>query len=211
MRTEVAFTYADCFACAITKAYGTRVRFAKRAVKGGAVEEEVELYNADRDKLDRTLEYLSTYPHLSKFTVLERSRSGEMAKVVISTREGECPISLVVRGYSVGSKLPSMERVDFDGRIHWRLETKGSRKLERLERSLEAQFGVKDFSAKRRAERPSLSKSRFLLKEAYERGYFEVPKGLSMEELSQKLCVPMSTLDIDIRRALRNLLSESTC
>jgi DNA-directed RNA polymerase specialized sigma24 family protein len=38
-----------------------------------------------------------------------------------------------------------------------------------------------------------------------------VPKGTSIEELSRDLRIPLSTLDIDIRRALKNVLLESTC
>ena len=211
MRTEISFTYPNCFACAVSNIYGTRVRFAKREIKKGAVYEQVELYNEDKDKLDETIQFLESYPHVSKCDLLERSRSGNMAKLSISMREGDCPINLLVKDFSMGSRLPYFERVDFSGRIHWRLEAKGTRKLERLERALKTKFDVRDFLAKRQGGAASMTKSSFLLKEAFERGYFDVPKGTSIEELSRLLHMPLSTLDIDIRRALKNVLMESTC
>ena len=211
MRTEVSFTYPNCFACAISNIYGTKVRFIKREIRKGAVHEEVELYNEDQDKLEEAIEYLSTYQHVSECRVLERSKSGNIAKLAISMKEGGCPINLLVREFSMGSRLPYFERVDFGGRIHWRLEAKGTRKLERLEKALKSEYDVQDFAARRQASTTSMTKSNFLLKEAFERGYFDVPKGTSIEELSRLLHMPISTLDIDIRRALKNVLVESTC
>jgi predicted DNA binding protein len=83
--------------------------------------------------------------------------------------------------------------------------------LQRLEKALKSKYQVQDFLAKRQASTTSMTKSNFLLKEAFERGYFDVPKGTSIEELSRDLNIPLSTLDIDIRRALKNVLLESTC
>jgi len=211
MRTEICFTYANCFACAVSNIYGTRIRFVKRDIKKGAVHEEVELYNEDRDKLEQTIEYLSSYPHASECNLLKRSKSRNIARVAISIREGVCPINLLIKEFSIGYKLPSFERVDFNGKIHWRLEAKSNRKLVRLERALKTRFDVKDFLAKRHTSTTSMTKSNFLLKEAFERGYFDVPKVTSIEELSHQLGIPLSTLDIDIRRALKSVLVETTC
>jgi len=211
MRTELSFTYPNCFACAVTARFGTRVRFVKRAVKKGTIDEEVELFNEDQKKLAETIRYLSSYPHASGCHVLGRSRSGSIVRVGISAREDRCPLSLVVKNFSIGAKLGSFERVDFKGRIHWRIEAKGTRRLERLQRALRSRFEVQDFQAKRLSNAPSMTKSSFLLKEAFERGYFDVPKRVSIEELSHDLGIPMSTLDIDIRRALKVVLTESTC
>ena len=211
MRTEVSFTYPDCFACAISNSYGTRVRFVRRELKRGEVREEVELYNEDRGKLQRTIDYLESYPHVSECVVLSRSKTGNIAKLAISVKEGACPINLVVKEFSVGPRLTSFERVDFQGRIHWRIEAKSGRKMERLEQALKTRFEVQDFLARRLSSSVPMTKSNFLLKEAFERGYFDVPKGTSIEELSHLLRIPLSTLDIDIRRALKNVLAESTC
>ena len=211
LRTEISFTYPNCFACAVNNLYGTKVRFVRRDIKKGLVCDMVELYNEERNKLDEAIKFLASYSHISECDVLERSKSGNMAKVAISVKENGCPINLVIKEFSIASRLPSFERVDFNGKIHWRLEAKGGRKLARLERALKTKFGVRDFLAKRLGNRVSMSKSNFLLKEAFERGYFDVPKGTSIEELSHQLGVPLSTLDVDIRRALKNVLAESTC
>jgi len=211
MRTELSFTYPNCFACVVTAKFGTRVRFVKRTIKKGFIDEEVELFNEDPKKLGETIRYLSSYPHASSCHVLGRSRSGSIVRVGISAREDTCPLSLVVKDFSIGAKLGSFERVDFEGKIHWRIDAKGTRRLERLQEALKSKFEVEDFQAKRLASPPSMTKSSFLLKEAFERGYFDVPKRVSIEELSQDLGIPMSTLDIDIRRALKVVLAESTC
>jgi len=211
MRTELSFTYPNCFACVATARFGTRVKFVKRTAKKGMINEEVELFNEDRKKLGETIRYLSSYPHTSGCHVLGRSRSGSIVKVGISASEDRCPLSLVVKDFSMGAKLGSIERVDFKGRIHWRIEAKGTRRLERLQQALRTKFEVQDFQARRLSSTPSMTKSSFLLKEAFERGYFDVPKRVTIEELSRDLGIPMSTLDIDIRRALKAVLTESTC
>jgi len=211
MKAEVSFTYPNCFACAVSRVYGTRVRFVKRDIKKGVTLEEVEIYNQDREKLERTIEYLSSHPHVAQCILAERSKSGNMARLAISMKEGACPIDLLLKDFSMSCKRPFFERVDYTGKIHWRLEAKGKRKLERLERALKTKYQVQDFLAKRQASTASMTKSSFLLKEAFERGYFDVPKETSIEELSHELGIPLSTLDIDIRRALKNILLESTC
>jgi ribosomal protein L31E len=211
MRTELSFTYPNCFACVATARFGTRVRFVKRVIKKGMINEEVELFNEDKKKLGDTIRYLSSYPHTSGCHVLGRSRSGSIVRVGISAKEGRCPLSLVVKDFSMGANLGSVERVDFEGRIHWRIEAKGTHRIERLQQALQSKFEVQDFQAKRLSNTPSMTKSSFLLKEAFERGYFDVPKRLSIEELSHDLGIPLSTLDIDIRRALKVVLTESTC
>jgi len=211
MKTEVSFTYPDCFACAVSKTFGTRVRFVRRDIKRGEVHEEVEIYNEEKEKLEQTIEYLSSYPHVTECRLAEKSRSGNIARLAISMKEGTCPIDLLLKDFSMSSRRPFFERVDYNGRIHWRLEAKGNRKLQRLEKALKTKYQVQDFLAKRQASTTSMTKSNFLLKEAFERGYFDVPKGTSIEELSRDLNIPLSTLDIDIRRALKNVLLESTC
>jgi len=211
VRTELSFTYPNCFACVATSRFGTRVRFVKRVLKKGTIDEEVELFNEDRKKLGETIQYLLSYPHASGCRVLGRSKSGSIVRMGISARKDNCPLSLVVKDFGMGAKPGSFERVDFNGKIHWRIEAKGTRRLERLQRALRSKFEVEDFQVKRLSSPPSMTKSSFLLKEAFERGYFDVPKRVSIEELSHDLGIPMSTLDIDIRRALKAVLVESTC
>lgn len=102
-----------------------------------------------------------------------------------------------------------MERLDYLGNIHWAFDVKDGKKLEKLRRAMEKRFMIQEILVKRKFERP-MSRSVFLLKEAFERGYFDVPKRVSIGGLSKELKIPLSTLNVDIRRALRNVLSDAT-
>ena len=211
MKTEISFTYPQCFACAVYKEFGTKIRFLNRSVKQDVLYEEVELYNEDEAVLEKVVCYLQSYPHIMGCRVLGHSHDGTIARVGISMKGAKCPLNLLIRGFDVGGRLGSVERVDFNGKIHWNLEAKGTRRLEKLQEELQDEFDVRDFMARRLSVKSAMTKSNFLLKEAFERGYFDVPKRISIEELSQELKVPLSTLNIDIRRALRNALVDATC
>lgn len=210
MRTTISFTYAKCWACILSKNFGTRIRFLSQRATDGVIHEVVELWNKDKGLIDKALRYLIDYPHISTCKVLSRSHDGCIARVGITTEQGACPLYPAIEAFAANGESPAVERVDFCGKIHWDLNVKTRKKLKRLEDLLERRFMIEHILVKREKGQVSMSKSMFLLKEAFERGYFDVPKRISIEDLSRELKIPQSTLSIDMRRALKNVLRDGT-
>ncbi len=192
----------------LSQQYGTRIRILSRGEKDGITQEEVELWAKGRQSIDEALKHLASYPHIAGHELVSRSSDGSIARVVIGINGGGCPLSAAVGGFQTSAGESAVERIDYCGRIHWDLSLKGFKSLTKLRDTLERKFAIQDVEIKRSSGKKPMVKSMFLLKEAFERGYFDVPKKISIEELSAELGVPLSTLNVNIRRALRNALRE---
>ena len=210
LHTTISFSYDKCWACAVNGSLGVRVRLLSQEAKDGAIAEDVELWNDDSGAVDKAIDYLASYPHISRFRLLKRSEDGCVASARITTNPNSCPLYSALGELGQNVIKQGLERVDYCGNIEWDLELKGAKKAEQMRTLLEKRFGIADVKFKKRSVARPMSKSTFLLKEAFERGYFDVPKKISIEELSNQLSVPLSTLNVNIRRALKNVLREGT-
>ncbi len=78
-------------------------------------------------------------------------------------------------------------------------ESKTIRKIEILGREINVRF---------KKEKELTSKSFYILKIAYERGYFDVRRKITLRRLSKELNIPVSTLDTILRRSIKKIMDE---
>ncbi|MDG6991466.1 MAG: helix-turn-helix domain-containing protein [Nitrososphaerota archaeon] len=208
MKASYTFTYPGCWACHLAKHMGMRIRFLSWKVEGGEGEEVADMWSGTSGAMDAALRYLSRYPHIAGWKLLDRD--GRSARVSIRFRPKECPLYSLMESSCAENASPLVERVDYSGRIRWELRVKGVKKALKVAELLFRKFSIKDVKMSFGVGRRLGNRSLYLMKEAYERGYFDVPRKVSMKELSRQLNVPASTLNVAVRRALRSAIADAT-
>lgn len=95
-----------------------------------------------------------------------------------------------------------------DGRIRWDLEGPNSNSIYALVekiRLLGCEAEIVDISEIRRRSDLTPSQER-VLRVAYEVGYFDIPKKITLDDLASKLDMSKSTLDVMLRRAEKKVV-----
>jgi len=210
MRSVLSFSYEQCWASQLVGRFGLRVKFVAQRTKGTEMEDEVIVWGKSHETVDEALDFLGGYQHLTAFRLVERSPNGSMARLKVKVNAQTCPLYSALRLYSSTGENPVLERVNYDGSTTWELETAGSNKTEKVVELLGKKFQIREVRSRRRQRRSPMSKSAFLLKEAYERGYFDVPKDTSLRRVSREMGVPLSSLSVDLRRALKDVVDKAT-
>jgi Predicted DNA binding protein len=82
-------------------------------------------------------------------------------------------------------------------------------KIRHIDDTLRDIYDVKDSNIGTFNGRHINIKSEYILKEAFERGYFDVPKKIGLKELSSKLDIPPTTLNLLLRRELRQVIQKT--
>lgn len=208
MRAVLSFEYGPCWASHLVKDYGLRVRLLSERARPVDIQDEALVWGKDRTSVDGALEFLRSYPHIYKIRTLHRSSDGLMLRLRVNVRRQICPLwgALQLR-WPMDEQSPILERVDYRGRTSWSVDTKLAPSVVSL---LGERFGVRRVAKRIRPDKDEMRKSTFLLKEAYERGYFDVPKGASLRRVAHEIGVPVSTLSTDIRRAVHDIVDDAT-
>ena len=103
----------------------------------------------------------------------------------------------------------NLERIDYSGNIKLEMDVKSYNKIQQIDDTLRDKFDIESTSIKVSIGRHIDIKSEYILKEAYERGYFDVPKKIGLRELSSVLGIPQTTLDLLIRREIKQIIHEN--
>ena len=208
MRAVLSFEYGPCWASRLVKDFGLRVRLLSEKARQVDIQDDALLWGKDRKSVEGGLAFLGKHPHISQFKVVERSSDGLMLRLRVNVRRQICPLwGALQLQWPVTEQPPILERVDYRGRTSWSMD---SRRARRVAGMLGERFGVRRVAKKIRPDKDGMRKSTFLLKEAYERGYFDVPKGTSLRRVAHEIGVPVSTLSTDIRRAVNDIVDKAT-
>lgn len=207
MHALLSFEYQPCWAAQLVNQYGLRIRMLSEKPRKSDLQDEAIILGKDRRSVDKALEFLPNHPHILDLAVVRRSKDGLIVMLRVNVKRQICPLYSALKLYAEEDDSPVLERVDYKGMSQWDLDTK---KVEKVTEMLSSKFQVRNIHVKLRPEKREMRKSIFLLKEAYERGYFDVPKCTSLRGVAKDIGVPVSTLSIDIRRALRDIVDTAT-
>ncbi len=200
------FYYDRCWVCSIVRRHGVRVRFLEWRSAGDDSSEVIEVWAKNKDDLEKAVSDLKYFDHVTSYKVDYTSERNNTAIVELKFRGEACP-SYSLFEFANGSTGASPVRVDYTGSLWCMAEVRSMRKTRRSVEALEKRFGIERISVKIFRRRQAQF---FLLKEAYERGYFDVPRRISLSELAKEMQVPKATLSINLRRAVRNILEQAT-
>ncbi|AAT43428.1 helix-turn-helix domain-containing protein [Picrophilus oshimae] len=207
MNVTYVLSYDKCFTSAIVRMFDVRLRILKKEItEDNHLKEIVEIFSVNPAAIENAIEYLSEYDHIYNLEVI--SRNDKLALVNIVT--DQCPIFNIMKNFGMhGNEYPMMERVDRDGKMFWKIKLDSMHKVNHISEVLREKLSIDDISVKIDKGRTIDTRSIYILKEAYELGFFNVPKSIGLNELSEILHIPPTTLNLILRRALKTVLDES--
>ncbi len=207
MNVTYVLSYDKCFTSALVKMFDVRIRILKKELTDDDhLREIIEIFSLNKNVLEKSIQYLSEYDHIYNIEVI--SKNDKIALVNIVT--DQCPIFNIMKNFGMhGNEYPMMERVDRDGKMFWRMRLDSMHKVNHVAEVLKEKLAIEDVSIKIDKGRTIDTRSLYILKEAYELGFFNVPKSIGLNELSEILHIPPTTLNLILRRALKTVLEES--
>jgi predicted DNA binding protein len=206
MQILYSFKYEKCFASQLISDYNVRIKIVNQELRDNYIYETLSIYAESEDLLDKSVEYLKKYQHSYEIKVIERESNYITVNVVTKT----CPlVELMRRKLMSPSNKIKLERIDYSGNISWEMNVNNYNKIRHIDESLKEAFDIKDSNIKTYNGRHINIKSEYILKEAFERGYFDVPKKIGLKGLSSTLDIPPTTLNLLLRRQLRQVIQKT--
>ncbi|MCL4452840.1 helix-turn-helix domain-containing protein [Ferroplasma sp.] len=206
MQILYSFKYEKCFASQLISDYNVRIKIVNQELRDNYVYETLAIYAESEDLLDKSVEYLENYPHSYEIEIVGRENNC----VTVNILTKSCPlVELMRRKLMSPSNKIKLERIDYSGNIFWEMNVNNYNKIRHIDESLKETYDIKDSNIRIYNGRHINVKSEYILKEAFERGYFDVPKKIGLKELSSTLDIPPTTLDLLLRRQLRQVIQKT--
>ncbi|MEM3186643.1 MAG: helix-turn-helix domain-containing protein [Conexivisphaerales archaeon] len=170
--------------------------------------EEVQISANSIKDLDDAIAQLSGYSEIKLERVVKLDKPPLILARIAIDPSFACPMPSLVE-LAVSKKAHLTDEVIKNGQLQVGLELESTKDIPITEGIVRSQFSASKVGiVQRRGRRPS-PKSHHILNVAFQRGYFDVPKKVSINQLAKELNMPVSTIDIDIRRALRRHLEKT--
>jgi predicted DNA binding protein len=210
MKVTVNFTYEKCWASMLVHQYNLIVRLLSTDLidPDNKLAYEYAEVIGDNKNILKALEALKDYPDIINYKIIKESENGKRMIIRVYLRLLECPLFRIMHAFSQNKGLPIFERVGYDGSLYWDLSIKHKSTVERMVSKLR-KLGIKQINIRFKKERELTSKTFYILKFAYEKGYFDVKRKITLKELSQELNIPVSTLNMALRRAVKKIMDET--
>ncbi len=206
MQILYSFKYENCFASKLINDFKIRIKIVEQEVRDKYIYETLSLYSESEDILKKTIDYLENYKHSEDVTIVEKGANFVTLNVVAKS----CPLVEVMKKKLMNSDSKiKLERIDYSGNLFWELNVSNYNKIRHIDDTLREIYDIKDSNIKTFNGRRISIKSEYILKEAFERGYFDVPKKIGLKELSSTLDIPPTTLDLLLRRQLRQVIQQT--
>ncbi|KQB36539.1 MULTISPECIES: helix-turn-helix domain-containing protein [Acidiplasma] len=207
MDVTYIFKYDRCFASNLIQNYHIKMRLISRSWDTDQLMETVSIYSESPEIINKTADFLKNYNDFEHIDILDRTKNTVTFRVTVTT---SCPIIDVLKSSLVKNKKnPLIERIDYKGNTHWKVEVDNCAKVDKIAEILREKYKIEDVDVKIHRGRKSDTKSLYVLKQAYEMGYFDVPKRIGLDKLSEELHIPQTTLNLMLRRSLRQLINEN--
>ncbi len=209
MKVTLTFVYEKCWASMLVRQYNLIVRLLSTDLIdpiNKLAYEYVEIIGENKN-ISKALNVLKEYPDIIDYKILKESENGERIIMRVYLKLLECPLFRVMNMFSQNKNLPIFERVMHDGSLCWNLETRRKNTAKRVVNKLK-KLGIHQVNIRFRRERELSSKTLYILKYAYEKGYFDIKRRITLKELSHELNIPVSTLDTILRRAVKKVMDE---
>ena len=207
MKVLYSFKYDKCFAYELIHNFNVRIKVINQNFDDNVISETVAIYSNSPELIDKTVDYLNNYDHAKdNLSIIEKNKNC----VLIQISTLECPVIDIIRKRLINhSGKMKLERIDYAGNMQLEMDVNGYNKIKHIDDTLKNKFNIEDTNIKVYIGRHIDIKSEYILKEAYERGYFDVPKKIGLRDLSSVLGIPQTTLDLLMRREIKQIIREN--
>ena len=191
----------SCSLSGLYSEFNVNSRVIKKEMHDGMVHEIAEIYYQNED-LDKILKSLKSSKEIVDVETL--FSNGNILIIKLITHE--CPILGIMKKYAGdnGTDYTKEEKIE-EGNNIWYMSMSSVDIVKELSEKLKRITGNEvyvNIYRKSNVDRKSL----FTIKEAYDLGFFDVPKRINLLELSATLNIPPTTLDLIIRKSLKYFL-----
>ncbi|WP_337860304.1 helix-turn-helix domain-containing protein [Ferroplasma sp.] len=206
MHVLYSFKYGDCFASELINNLNIRIKIIDQTIEDNYIDEILSIYAESPDIIKKTIEYFNTYEHAEYIDIIEKSDN----VIIVKLRAKGCPlVEIMKRKLLIPSNKINLERIDYSGNMFWEFDVNNYNKIRHIDEALKEIYDITDSNIRMSNGRHINVKSEYILKEAFERGYFDVPKKIGLKELSSDVNIPPTTLDLLLRRQLRAIIQKT--
>ncbi len=199
------FEYENCFAANLVRDLKLQIKLLKKEYVENYLQETLFIYSDDEELLKKVLPYLKERGKINNISMITEGNKS----IVIKVTTDQCPLLFTFKNMEYANKNSISERINNGGEIEWNMEIESFSNLSYISDILNHKFNIKNVKTKINKIRKQDPKSEYILHEAYELGYFDIPKRLGLEELSIILHIPPTTLDLLLRDSIKNLLKKN--
>ncbi|MCL4348977.1 helix-turn-helix domain-containing protein [Ferroplasma acidiphilum] len=201
MNVKVKMKNEGCSLSGLYSEYNINSRVIKKEIHEGLLYEIAEIYYHNGN-LDKILISLKSSQGVKGVETL--FDNGNILIIKLTT--AECPVLGILKNYSEsGKSVYKQEEKIEEGNNIWNMHIASMELVRELSEKLKEKTGSDVFVniyKKSSVDKKSL----FVVKEAYDLGFFDVPKRINLLELSAILNIPPTTLDLIIRKSLKYFL-----
>lgn len=201
MNVKVKMKNEGCSLSGLYSEFNINSRVIKKEMHEGLLYEIAEIYYHNGN-LDKILVSLKSSQGVTGVETL--FDNGNILIIKLTT--AECPVLGILKNYSEsGKSVYKQEEKIEDGNNIWNMHIASMELVRELSEKLKEKTGSDVFVniyKKSSVDKQSL----FVVKEAYDLGFFDVPKRINLLELSAILNIPPTTLDLIIRKSLKYFL-----
>ncbi len=198
MKVRYIMEYNDCYLKGLSDISGLKI--LKKELNGNTMSEIIEIsHNNNFDDIIKTLKNSKEVLDLNVIYTDEKI-------IIIMLRIIMCNLIPLIKKYSNNHDFESDETIN--GNLHiWGISLKNINDIKILGELLKNK--AKILSTK--IDRNNITKLKYssILNEAFDLGYFDVPKRINLIELSKALNIKPTRLNMVIRKSLNYFLDES--
>jgi predicted DNA binding protein len=166
---------------------------------GGGVKDLVEI-RVSEDKLDDAVEDLRRSPQFKDVDVSQTSKD----RVLASIHTDSCAVCSVL----AASECFLISASTRDGGIYWTLLASGKKPIRKLMRAMKGKgYDVRIIKMAEVKGREALTtRQEEIIRVAYEKGYFDYPKKISLRQLARLFGVSISTISEVLRTGQKKII-----
>ncbi len=207
MEVTYIFNYNKCFVSKLIKDYNIKLHIINQYWENDVFTEIFSIFAESPDVLNKIMNFLKERDTIENVEIVSKQKN--LLTVKTEIKNGCCPLINVMRPYILkNKKIPVLERIDYKGNSHWTVNINKCNKMYKIVDALK-EYDIDDVETKIHRGRKLNPRSTYILKQAYEMGYFDVPKGISLNELSEELHIPQTSLNLMLRRSLKQLIGKN--
>ena len=182
----------------ISDEYRMKVISAVPYEKGGA--KDLMEIDIPEEKIDEAIDRFKGHPSIKEAEIVPISKRKALAS--ISTLS--CPVCATL----AGSNCFLVNADINEGKIRWRLLGSGKNPIKKLVEKLEsAELTAEILSIKSiKSKKDLTARQEEIVRLAFEEGYFDYPKRISIRELAKRFDISISTLSEILRSGQRKIL-----
>jgi predicted DNA binding protein len=200
---DVKFTVnaEGCSLSGLYSEFNVNSRVIKKEIHDGIIFEIAEIYygGEDQEKIIASLKSSK-----SVYNIETLFSNGNILIIRLTTRE--CPILGILKKYTSESETSYTKEEKIEGGKNiWNVSIDNVDLIKELQGKLK-QFTGSNVYINLHKKTTVDKKSLFIIREAYDLGFFDVPKRINLLELSATLNIPPTTLDLIIRKSLKYFL-----